>query len=617
MPAAVTRRADALLYLHGIGNRASVDIGELLAEFAPEVTEVPILAPGYLDLIREPFPDEVAAKTPRTRTVNDPAAKAAYFREQGRLERRFLRVQGRPPVPGALFRAVQRILTDAETYLTDEARRQAVRSRLVDLLASRGPDVGHLVIVAHSLGSVVAADLVQHLPPSVRTVRLVTIGSPLRIGQVQQLPEMRRLREQFPYDHVLAWANLSSFGDPITAAGPLGAVYSEAVDVGVDIELGHGMRRYLAHPTSQEVIRDAVLGPPPPAWSTDRSLVPALDADERRVLFALHYAAAVERHLRGGVRERFRIARHDVDTRSRRRLTDLRHRDGRAVPPALSEPVLPLGLDGTEAVPADPSESTDPDHIRADHLTAVLLCATTNLVEPYQIAVGSAPRRAIADLWRDLGYPEHQGALIEQTLREAEAALAPPQTLKRAGLIATGLALVAVPGVGVALAGGAVAGASAITAGLAAFGPGGVAGGLLLSGGLISLGGAATTAGLMVRDLDAASVAAEAVRQMTLAEAKRRLDLPGPGGTPVDLRHWAAIDALAGATTRQLAQHRDISDKSSSTVKDLQTKHAALARAQAWMQRRGLAPVAALESRAALEAGPVGADPGAPIEDDA
>src|SRR5690606_19306782 len=93
-------------------------------------------------------------------------------------------------------------LRDSRHYLRDEALRSAVLHRVLGSLG------GHrdLVVVGHSLGSVVAIDLLRHLPPTVRIRRLVTIGSPAGVpGMWKSRPFQR---DDFPFHQVDGWVNV-------------------------------------------------------------------------------------------------------------------------------------------------------------------------------------------------------------------------------------------------------------------------------------------------------------------------------------------------------------------------------------------------------------------------
>lgn len=74
-------------------------------------------------------------------------------------------------------------------YLTKQAINSDVRASLlqqIEAVTLRLADNGPVTLVAHSLGSVIALDLLQDLPPEIRIDRFVTLGSPL--GLITSLP---------------------------------------------------------------------------------------------------------------------------------------------------------------------------------------------------------------------------------------------------------------------------------------------------------------------------------------------------------------------------------------------------------------------------------------------
>lgn len=75
----------------------------------------------------------------------------------------------------------------ARNYLSIDAIRVQVLSHILTKL----PSSGRLVIVGHSLGSVIAADLLRYLPVDLRVGGMVTIGSPLANGRF----DVDRMRE--------------------------------------------------------------------------------------------------------------------------------------------------------------------------------------------------------------------------------------------------------------------------------------------------------------------------------------------------------------------------------------------------------------------------------------
>ncbi|WP_402373144.1 hypothetical protein [Isoptericola rhizosphaerae] len=89
-------------------------------------------------------------------------------------------------VPGLSGAVVLLLARDVHTYLHDDETRAAVRAGLEKALPTDEP----VVLVAHSLGSVVAYDVLRRADPQSRTMPLLlTLGSPLGIEAVRSALE--------------------------------------------------------------------------------------------------------------------------------------------------------------------------------------------------------------------------------------------------------------------------------------------------------------------------------------------------------------------------------------------------------------------------------------------
>jgi hypothetical protein len=105
-------------------------------------------------------------------------------------------------------------------YLTKHSINSEVRASLVqqilEAVALQPTDDGPVILVAHSLGSVIALDLLQDLPPGMRIDRFVTLGSPLGLitslpGPLAEsmVPNARRTVE-------IPWHDLAAEGDVLS-----------------------------------------------------------------------------------------------------------------------------------------------------------------------------------------------------------------------------------------------------------------------------------------------------------------------------------------------------------------------------------------------------------------
>jgi endonuclease G, mitochondrial len=116
------------------------------------------------------------------------------------------------------------IFRDVAAYLD----RDAVRTAVLDAVLETVPTDGEVVLVAHSLGTVVAMDLIERLPPGVAVPVLVTAGSPLGMDSVY-----KRLLSGGPSRpaRVGTWLNAWAAADAVAVGCPLADTWAEVRDV--------------------------------------------------------------------------------------------------------------------------------------------------------------------------------------------------------------------------------------------------------------------------------------------------------------------------------------------------------------------------------------------------
>lgn len=172
-------------------------------------------------------------------------------------------------------------------YLDDGARRAAVLHR-ASLAIMRAPRPR--VVLAHSLGSIVAWDLLAD--PRVEIDLLVTLGSPL------SQPAMVVEPVAFPYDRVGAWLNVVHLLDPVPVGRGLSQSFPAACDVFLAPTAGwaspanalsriaaavagaataHLDSTYLVSPTVHAAIREAMRMPLPSSRDEPIVDVPVVD----------------------------------------------------------------------------------------------------------------------------------------------------------------------------------------------------------------------------------------------------------------------------------------------------------------------------------------------------
>jgi hypothetical protein len=130
-------------------------------------------------------------------------------------------------------------LRDVAVYLT------AGRERILAEVRRRLPADGPLVLVTHSLGTVVARDLLDDPALCERTLLWVTAGSPLGLEAVQ-----RNLRTPGTvHPGVRQWLSCYDVNDIVALGHPLARTWGRPLD-DVRVENGdasHSIERYLAH----------------------------------------------------------------------------------------------------------------------------------------------------------------------------------------------------------------------------------------------------------------------------------------------------------------------------------------------------------------------------------
>lgn len=138
--------------------------------------------------------------------------------------------------------AIANRFRDVDAYLGDGAVREAVLTGVLDTL----PSSGELVLVTHSLGTVVGMDLIHRLPEQLDVSLLVTAGSPLGLDAVYG-----RLLPPGPTTpaRVRRWVNVWCPNDVVALGCPLAETWGKLTDTAVENASGraHSIEEYLAH----------------------------------------------------------------------------------------------------------------------------------------------------------------------------------------------------------------------------------------------------------------------------------------------------------------------------------------------------------------------------------
>ena len=467
-----------------------------------------------------------------------------------------------------LVELVMRVMGDVETYRSKSQLRAHVLTRVMEHV----PDNGELIIIGHSLGSVVALDLLSYLPPDVRVPLFLTSGSPLAFrairaiglpGQTQPLP--------FPHDRVERWVNLVDTFDTVTGFTGLRTWWPEVVDIDVDNPRGnrHSSRAYLAQTATGELVGEARdVARSPALRSVDLAArIGDRSAETVLVEIALHHARCVlESEDDGKARER---ARHARD----RLLAMASEATGRT-----------LTIDGCEA-------ATHSWRDRSSQLERRLLLtrlAFSNPFEPFDPGMSSsADRRALLRLANELAVPDAEESIkdLYELIDKTGSAIQPRSNLRfvkpvLVGVGTIGLVAFAAPAaVGLFAAAGA-GGAAALTSGLAGLGVGGMAGGIGVVGGL-GAGGGLLAAQLARSGTDQPTVAAHLILVGATVRWLRRWgddDICRAAATATD-----SLPLLAREYEQQLEFHEGFSSSDSEPVKNLKKSIAQTKRLVKWL----------------------------------
>jgi hypothetical protein len=577
-----------LLFIHGVRNddpaaqwRQALD-GALQREGTASLEErgYRVLAPSYLQLLEaETVPKgESPPMTYQKGSQEDYERTAGlYWSAVADLERTGIRGRVSPSrlagvTADALSETViPRLFADAAAYLKSADRRNAIHARVLSAI----PDGADLVIIAHSLGSVVAADLLYLLPRECRLEMLVTIGSPLALPALGQ--HLARRRDRFPYELLSGpWVNVVGRGDLLTGCRGLSPVIPEALDAFIDTGTGrsaHTAPRYLQDPTVARALEwlDRRAASRTSAAQPARHLpdLPLSEGMLSLVIGAQHALRLEQAQQPGERRTRFDQARSLVNQALARALAQAGE----------NEPVLQRLSDDNAAFLKD---RLDPQAA----IDALLAAWTINPIKPYEIQVPARERRAaLSALALDLSVPSAWADTVaeaEQNARDAHSEDA--RRWRRAALAVVGTAVIlAAPWLVIAAAPEALAGTAAIVAGLSALGPGGMLGGVGIVG-LLGGAGGAIAAGALISG-SPREVELTVIHLQARALARQKLGQDGSGHL-----EWTALVAMEDSVTDAHARLKLFSDDGAPAVQELARKLTSIRRALAWFASRDLAP---------------------------
>lgn len=579
-----------VVFLHGLGD-GDPEHGWLdglnsgLAKAGhPSIDPQSIIAPRYRSLLETLG---ISAKVPPVtyKSKDDLDARLAFERRQAAVQR-FLGYEsgvgtfGFARVPDAPVAFVQQAaikamplfdLPHVKRYMQNEGLRGAILKNVLDDL----PATGEIILIAHSLGSVVAIDLLDNLHPGLHVRRFVTIGSPASAKALHVGSD--RLLKRFPYKRVDDWSNFLDTGDKVTAGRGLASTFQGAQDFTVDIGGSHESRKYLGHASIAKLIAQT-LYPTNSVAVRGGGLAVRLTDNEATILLTLHFAHAVQRHIK------------DEDAAVRYSSALTAQQDEVVAQVEIDAATRGAGI-AQELVELTGGELPRLPHRWSLHdaVSELVVLSHTNLVEPYEINVDRAPREALPDVAVALGFQRSTGTKIGNAIEEVQTHIGRKGGLPwgRVLTAAAGVAIIAAGPVGLALAAPVgVFGAAALTGGLAALGPGGMVGGLAMLGGLAGTGAAVATSAATFSGGPVEPVADSnaLVLRVAVEYARKSLDLE------YDESLWYSITELESQLSARINRLAVYSDPKSPKLETLRVGQRTVALLMAFMLDKNLGP---------------------------
>lgn len=256
-----------LLYLHGVGDdgtRRDWWDSLTLAADSP-LPGVTVIAPDFSDLLTMPTAElPPLPHPPHTRARSGEADRRRFRAAQAQRHsdlvaagsdaawphprRGFARIPDVIDAIGEKF-VMGFVYGEVGRFVVEEQRRRAVLQRVLAAL----PPHGDVVVVGHSLGALVALDVIRHLPDRIDVPLLVTAASALAR---RNLPtDLESLNSTFPYDRVAGWINIFNTADPVTRGLPIGLRFPQAIDVSVSAGFAeHALASCLADPGAARLV---------------------------------------------------------------------------------------------------------------------------------------------------------------------------------------------------------------------------------------------------------------------------------------------------------------------------------------------------------------------------
>lgn len=600
-----------LLFLHGVGTGdpegdwKDVLSGSLGRLGYPSLDTATVIAPRYAHALKgldeaDQMPG-IVVKQPAGEIAKQ--NRRAFERRIGAIEFRLGRQDRGSGFAGAeighgLALAVP-FFDQARNYL----RIPEIRANVLNRVLGKLPERGRIMIVGHSLGSVIAADLIRRLPADIEIAGMVTIGSPLASATfgVDKLGDT--LKE--PPTNLAWWVSFWDGIDPVAARRGVSAAFPWMIDFRVrcgttDPVVAHRAVTYLRQDLVAEAIGFGLFGSSSKELAhRETGLDVGLTEAESLSVLALRYAHIVGTHLRADLKDRYRGALRNVQANIIEALMSAAVESSRPVPRVIAQLAVDLSDTGSYVPEPGPARFLT----REEAVVPLTVLASDNVLRPYEITVpNDARREALEDLAAELGLGSKYGADVFAALVTAQEALTGSRSINwvKLGAIGVGALAVVVATGGLALAAApGVAGAAAITSALAAFGPGGMIGGLVTAGTLVTAGGGGIAFGLASQGTSADALELVVMRQLA-AEILRSCQV-----LEADLRVWYNLVQTEIEVRREYERLDEFSDVSAPALKELKRKVIALEGALAYLDTHGLGPAISAEDGAGRDESPL------------
>jgi subtilisin family serine protease len=236
--------------------------------FGARTIERAVAAEAPLSEVVDELADSQAERAALERLLRDMGAPVTADASRRTRRARHVRAKGLEDIN--FFDPLTRLVTslflkDVSDFLFDAVRRNAMKARLRERLAAGN---GPFVVIAHSLGSVIAYSLLLELKGAFDVAQLVTIGSPLGLGEIKaQLRKLHKLpKGSLPVPAgVGAWLNVFDRQDVVVQKEKLASHFRGTIPI-ADLALSnadgprdaHSATGYLRLPDVQRLVRKGI-----------------------------------------------------------------------------------------------------------------------------------------------------------------------------------------------------------------------------------------------------------------------------------------------------------------------------------------------------------------------